>query len=139
MKAIIGSAGVPLTTDVISTIVGLIAMDQDAIAVRGPMAAGQASPIEDLVYSLGTRTGRTMRVFRPSNGTLRPVPARDANLVGECDRIYAFFEKGHVMEGGTGNVVKLAMRYGRPVQAWEVDPLGTIYYAGSFDEEYVYG
>lgn len=135
MKAIVGASGVPLTSDVVSTIVGLVAMDQDPICVRGPKdTTVHASPIEELAYVLGQRTGRVVRVVRP-NGGERPVPDRDRALVEASDRVYAFFEKGHIMSGGTGHVVRTAIAYGRRVEAWEVDPLGDISYVGSLNEE----
>ena len=91
MKAIVGSAGVPLTTDVISTIVGLIAMDSDSIAVRGPAnPATVASPIEELAMSLGSKVGRDVVVWRTAKG--EPSPARDRHLVGNVQRVYAFFQ-----------------------------------------------
>jgi hypothetical protein len=56
-----------------------------------------------------------------------------------CETVFAFFEKGHIMTGGTGNVVRSAIARGRRVEAWEVDPLGTIHYVGSLEGDDPHG
>ena len=46
---------------------------------------------------------------------------RDASLVTYADRVEAFFDPEHIMEGGTGHIVEVAQRIGKPVRAWTVD------------------
>lgn len=46
---------------------------------------------------------------------------RDVDLVEYADRIEAFFDPEHIMEGGTGHVVEVALRANKPVRAWTVE------------------
>lgn len=43
---------------------------------------------------------------------------RDIDLVTAADRVVAFFDPAHIMEGGTGHIVEVAWRMGKPVEAW---------------------
>ena len=45
---------------------------------------------------------------------------RDIEMVTDADRVVAFFDPAHVMEGGTGHVVEVALRMNKPVEAWTV-------------------
>lgn len=46
---------------------------------------------------------------------------RDASLVDYADKVEAFFDPEHVMEGGTGHIVEVAQRMHKPVRAWTVE------------------
>lgn len=58
-------------------------------------------------------------MFRAAGGK-ELVFKRDEDLVAFADRIEAFFDPDHVMEGGTGHIVEVALRANKPVRAWTV-------------------
>jgi hypothetical protein len=112
--AIIGSRTFPLTKGVgyiFELIAGLRANDR--VLVR---------PSEGVDYIAKTLAGALdipVTEFRATGGR-ELVFKRDEDLVAYADRIEAFFDPDHVMEGGTGHIVEVALRSGKPVRAWTV-------------------
>lgn len=63
--------------------------------------------------------GLDVEVYR-ADGARGDVYRRDMQLVDDADKVIAFFDPDHVMDGGTGHIVETAMRKEKPVEAWTV-------------------
>jgi hypothetical protein len=139
---IAGTAGLAmpdlsLPATVVSSILAIVAMlPEDAeVAVRGPKALdGFASTLEEWAYRITAATGRDPRVYRPVEGNGRQsVYMRDYDLVDMSEHVYAYFAPDHIMEGGTGHVVKAALDRHIPVEAWTINDEGQLVLVGSDD------
>jgi hypothetical protein len=76
--------------------------------------------VDYLAKVMAEALGIEVIVFRSVGGREENFK-RDVSLVDYADRVEAFFDPEHVMEGGTGHVVEVAQRMRKPVRAWTVD------------------
>lgn len=76
--------------------------------------------VDFLAKVIAEALGIEVVVFRSMGGREENFK-RDASLVDYADRVEAFFDPEHVMEGGTGHIVEVAQRMRKPVRAWTVD------------------
>lgn len=76
--------------------------------------------VDYLAKVMAEALGIEVVVFRSVGGREENFK-RDMSLVDYADRVEAFFDPEHVMEGGTGHVVEVAQRMRKPVRAWTVE------------------
>jgi len=76
--------------------------------------------VDYLAKVMAEALGIPVIVFRSVGGREENFK-RDVSLVDYADRVEAFFDPEHVMEGGTGHVVEVAQRMRKPVRAWTVE------------------
>ena len=76
--------------------------------------------VDYLAKVMAEALGIPVIVFRSVGGREENFK-RDVSLVDYADRVEAFFDPEHVMEGGTGHVVEVAQRMHKPVRAWTVE------------------
>lgn len=69
------------------------------------------------------------------SGAYPSVLARDMAMVRGCDLVIAFFSEDRFMEGGTGNVVNLALSDKIPVEAWVLRKDKNASLVASFDTD----
>jgi len=71
--------------------------------------------------------------FEPAPGDRSQTYQRDFEMVSVADRVVAYFDEGHIMEGGTGHVVEAALAREVPVEAWAISGDGRIWRVGEID------
>ena len=128
MKVIVGSRALWPTPEVASAVLAIMASVDDSFAIRCNRKGEIASGTEELAQKIGEILPR--QVTRISAIT-RTSFDRDNDMVRNSTGVYAFFAPGELMHGGTGHVVAVALRMGRPVEAYELDEQGMVVQAAS--------
>lgn len=91
-----------------------------------------ASLTDTFVARYAQRTGHRIQLFGITGPGREAVFHRDNRMVGEADRVVAFYDPETIGEGGTGHVVEAALRARVPVAAWAVEG-GSLRYVGDLD------
>lgn len=86
---------------------------------NGPPARFEAN-----VAEMATQLGLQVTWCPPEPGGREQNYLRDFEMVTGADRVEAFFDWEHPMEGGTAHLVEAAMMRGTPVFAWIILPGG---------------
>lgn len=133
MKVIVGSSDIELSPDIVYSIAAILATlePDEGTAIRTNSEGYPASALERLVRSVSARMGRECREFSPTKGGRAAVFHRDYDMVDEATSVHAYFSVGREMSGGTSHVVKAALDRGSEVEAWGMDPSGTLRLIGS--------
>lgn len=133
MKVIVGSSDLELSPDIVYSIAAILATldPSEGVAIRVSGEGEPASSLERLVRSIAARMGRECREFSPTKGGRAATFHRDYDMVDEASSVHAYFSTGREMSGGTSHVVKAALDKGAEVEAWGMNPDGTLHLIGS--------
>lgn len=114
--AVVGSRSFPVRRGAgyIFEVISHLTPSLDTVVVR------PSEGVDYLAKVMAEALGIEVVVFRSMGGREENFK-RDMSLVSYADRVEAFFDPDHVMEGGTGHVVEVAQRVGKPVRAWTVE------------------
>lgn len=93
--------------------------ESSEVRIRANTKGKITSYLEEWVYDLCALTGTAWYVrIVNSTGAGGASYKRDRELVRGADRVIAFFDEEHFMEGGTGHVVQCALEADVPVETW---------------------
>lgn len=114
--AVIGSRSFPIRRGAgyIFEVISGLTPNIDILVVR------PSEGVDYLAKVMAEALGIEVVMFRSLGGREENFK-RDVSLVNYADRVEAFFDPEHVMEGGTGHIVEVAQRMRKPVRAWTVD------------------
>lgn len=114
--AVIGSRSFPIRhgAGYIFEVISSLTPNIDILVVR------PSEGVDYLAKVMAEALGVEVVMFRSLGGREENFK-RDVSLVNYADRVEAFFDPEHVMEGGTGHIVEVAQRMRKPVRAWTVD------------------
>lgn len=121
------------TQEVIASVVAAMA-SAEVVHIRMNRQGEVNSPVEGFVHSYAAelRHGPQVIMHAPiATGGRSVVYKRDYEMVAGCERVIAYFNPGHEMEGGTGHVVHAAMVRIIPVQAFTLNDRGELRLIGS--------
>lgn len=121
MIAVVASHSVFPTQEVMALVITLLVSHEDEVViVRCDSQGNINSPVEAAIATVSPQMGKDVLKMPP------PKPGgpweRDRRIASIADHVIAFFGEDSVMQGGTGNLVRLALEEKGPsVEAYEVE------------------